>query len=387
MKKQGYFLALLIAASFQTHAAEITVAPNSMYFSGWNFSSLNPNSRPERINMSPGETISGTFNGSPLSWTVNASPTPDTFGVWTNGFNAFGTNLPANISRPSPSPGQGFINRGEAQFSSTSPFPTGTTIFFQDVDNYVNDTNRELANFRFYNCSGGQIDAAGFDFLKISTINTPSYSIQGAAPSQYWQVAATIGSDPNTVNGITIRSHEVCRIDIQALRPGSGGSINYFLGAPPNAVPTAAPTISGTLQVGSMLTGKYTYADNESDIENPAETTYKFVTSSNAAIANSAEGTTVASGTTGGASDSVPYTLQSGDLNLYIYYCVVPAAQTGASPGVEVCTVASGPVTEKPVAPKPTTPTTVPTVGVWGLISMSSMLAVFGLMRSRRRSA
>ncbi|QMV73218.1 hypothetical protein HS961_10470 [Comamonas piscis] len=244
MKKQCYLLAALIAASFHTHAAEITVAPNSMYFSGWNFSSLNPNSRAERINMTPGQTISGAFNGFPLSWTVNASPTPDTYGVWTDGFNAFGTNLPTNISRPAPSPGQGFINRGEAQFASTIPFPTGTTIFFQDVD------NNEIANLRFYSCSGVQVDAGSFDFLKISSFNTPAYSIQGDFPNQSWQVAANNSNDPNTVNGITVRSNEVCSITIQAIRPLNGGSINYFLGAPPNVVPTAVPTISGTTQVG-----------------------------------------------------------------------------------------------------------------------------------------
>lgn len=381
MTKKNCLIGLLLAASFQTYAAEITVAPDSLYFSGWTFSTLNPNSRSERINMTPGQTIAGTFNGSSLNWTVSATPTPDTYGVWTNGFNAFGTNLPANISTPSPSPGQGFINRGEAQFTSPNHFPTGTTIFFQDVD------NSEVVNLRFYDCSGVQIDAGSFDFLKISTINTPTHSIQGTAPNQYWQISANVGNDPNTVNGISIRSNDVCRIDLQALRPANGGSINYFLGAPPNVVPTAIPAITGTPQVDSVVTGSYSYADNEADIENPTGTTYKFVTSPNATISNSSEGTTVASGTTGGATGSVPYTLQPADLNKYVYYCVIPAAQTGASPGVEVCTPASGPVTDKPVPPEPPVkgPANVPTLGEWGLIGLSSIVAMFGLMRIRRR--
>lgn len=124
--------------------------------------------------------------------------------------------------------------------------------------------------------------------------------------------------------------------------------------APPNAVPMAVPLITGTPEVGAAVTGAYTYADNNADVEDPSGTTYKFVTSPNSSIANSSAGTTVASGVTGGASSSVPYTLQPADLNQYLYYCVTPAAITGASPGLEACTVASGPVTAAPVNVVPT---------------------------------
>lgn len=129
--------------------------------------------------------------------------------------------------------------------------------------------------------------------------------------------------------------------------------------APPNTVPIAVPSITGTPQVGSSVTGQYTYADNNADVEDPSGTTYKFVTSPNSSIANSSAGTTVASGVTGGASSSVPYTLQPADLNQYLYYCVTPAAITGASPGLEACTVASGPVAAEPVN---VVPTAIPTI-------------------------
>lgn len=396
MIKKSISLSIVCCLFSPAYSAEITIEPNSNYFENWRFSAFEPagqglyyydgsgNRGPNSLPSGGGQN-SGTLDGRAISWTV---PEQDaariTAGVFTSNYNTFGTNLPAGIfgPNPTPRPGQGFLNRGNGQFSSATPFPLGTTLFFQDVD------SSETAAYRFYDCAGNFIDAGDFDFLKISTINTPNHSIQGSTPNRYWNIVTTVaGNDPNTVNGISIRSPSVCRIDIQGTRPGTGGSINYFLGAPPNVVPTAAPTISGTTQVGATITGTYTYSDNESDIENPAETIYKFVTSSNAAIANSAEGTTVASGTTGGASGSVPYTLQSSDLNLYIYYCVIPAAQTGASPGVEVCTAASGPITDKPIPPTPTTPTAVPTLGAWGLISISSILAGFGLMRSRRRSA
>ncbi|MFC3217125.1 hypothetical protein [Comamonas sp. JC664] len=75
---------------------------------------------------------------------------------------------------------------------------------------------------------------------------------------------------------------------------------------PPNVVPTAVPSITGTPQVGSTVTGSYTYADNNSDVENPSGTTYQFVTSPNPSISSSSDGTVVASGTTGGQARRLP---------------------------------------------------------------------------------
>lgn len=152
--------------------------------------------------------------------------------------------------------------------------------------------------------------------------------------------------------------------------------------APPNVVPTAVPSISGITQVGSAVTGTYTYADSNSDIENPAATTYQFVTSPNPIIANSSEGTTVANGITGGASASVSYTLQPADLNKYLYFCVTPAARTGATPGLEVCSVAVGPVAN---TASPHTPRPVPGLGQWALMVLTAILALFGIATVRPR--
>ena len=392
MKKNNLLLGALFFTVFHAHGAEITVAPNSNYFSNWSFSDFQPpaqslyyydnvgNRGANALPSGGGQNI-GTLAGNSLTWTVpEQDATKITAGVFTTNRNIFGTNLPAGLfgSASTPAPGQGFLNRGTGQFSSPRAFAPGTTFFFQDFD------NTETAQYRFYDCAGIQVDAGDFDFLKISTINTPSHSVQGTAPNRYWVASAVVASDPNTVSGITIKANNVCRIDISGTRPaGTGGSVNYFLGSPPNVVPTAVPAIAGTMQVGSIVTGTYAYADNESDIEDPAGTVYKFVTSSSASIASSSEGTTVASGATGGASASVPYTLQSTDLNMYIYYCVTPAAQTGASPGVEVCTAASGPIIDKPTPPA--SPANVPTLGEWSVAALSSLIAMFGFIRLRRR--
>lgn len=151
---------------------------------------------------------------------------------------------------------------------------------------------------------------------------------------------------------------------------------------PPNTVPLAEPSITGTPQVGSPVTGSYTYADNNADVEDPSGTTYHFVTSPNSSISNSSEGTVIASGSTGGAGNGVTYTLQPSDLNKYVYFCVTPAAQTGATPGLEVCSVAAGPVAN---TVSPQTPTPVPSLGSWALMALTSILALFGMARVRQR--
>lgn len=152
--------------------------------------------------------------------------------------------------------------------------------------------------------------------------------------------------------------------------------------APPNTVPLAGPSITGTPLVGSSVTGNYTYADNNADVENPGGTTYRFVTSSNPSITNSGQGTVVASDSTGGASQAASYTVQPSDLNQYLFFCVTPAAQTGATPGLEACSVSAG-----PVANVVSTATPVPTLGQVALMALMSMLGLFGINHLRRRES
>jgi|GEM_PF-905588 len=151
--------------------------------------------------------------------------------------------------------------------------------------------------------------------------------------------------------------------------------------APPNTVPLAAPSITGTPRVGSPVSGSYTYADNNADVENPGGTTYRFVTSPNPSISNSSEGTVVASGSTGGANQTVPYTVQPSDLNQHLYFCVTPAAQSGATPGLEVCSVSAGPVVN---VVSPATATPVPSLGQVTLMALIGMLGLLGVSRTRR---
>ena len=383
MRKFACIFGALLAFGTQAHAADITVPASTAYFSGWNFSYISPNGIAETIAMNAGESRVGSLNGAALTWTVTSKVGSNT-GVHTNGRNTFGLSLPAGTSAP-PSSGQGFLDRGVGDFSVPAPYPTGTTFFFQDVD------NTEAADVRFYDCAGVMVDAGDFDFLKVSTAFTPDVSVLGAMPNRYWRVSSVVANDANTLNGIVIRSNSVCKVEITATRNTSGGGVNYFLGSPPNVVPTAIPAIAGTPEVGAVITGTYSYADNELDLENATSTgsTYKFVTSPNPTIATSGDGTTVGSGSTGGIAGPVSYTLLPSDLGMYVYYCVTPVAATGAAAGVEVCTAASaGPVIAKPVTPvtpvTPVEPQAVPSLTGVSLAGLGGLMLLLGALRRKK---
>lgn len=154
----------------------------------------------------------------------------------------------------------------------------------------------------------------------------------------------------------------------------------------PNQVPTAIPTLTGTTTVGSGVSGSYTYSDANTDAEDVSATgsTFRLVSSSDTTLTPTSPITVLASGPAGGAGVSQTlHTLQAADVGKYLYYCVTPAAQTGASPGNEACTAAFGPVvTQVP----PAAPAAVPTLSTWALTLLSAVLGV-GALRGRRAKA
>jgi plastocyanin len=119
-------------------------------------------------------------------------------------------------------------------------------------------------------------------------------------------------------------------------------------GPPPNTAPSATATLSGTAQAGQTLTGSDTYSDAENDAENAAAggSRYRFVRSVDHDVATAGDNTDDASGDTLGGSPT--YTVQAADVGDYLFYCVTPAAQTGASPGSESCSAATALVSAAP---------------------------------------
>jgi uncharacterized protein YjiK len=96
---------------------------------------------------------------------------------------------------------------------------------------------------------------------------------------------------------------------------------------PPNSAPVATNVaISGTPQVGQVLTGTYTYGDADGDAEGAS--TYRWLRDGSAIVGATAR----------------TYTLTTADEGTLIVFEVTPVAATGASPGASVQSAAVGPV-------------------------------------------
>ena len=143
----------------------------------------------------------------------------------------------------------------------------------------------------------------------------------------------------------------------------------------PNVAPVAtAVSIGGTPQQGVPLTGNYVYGDGETDAESTS--TFRWV--------RSTSGTTPAGGLTVGTGRT--YTPAASDRGQFLLFCVTPRAQTGTTPGVEVCTAATAANGGPPVVIGGPTPAAIPTLSQWGTIVMASVLALFAMVTIRRRS-
>ncbi|ARU05096.1 hypothetical protein CCO03_10700 [Comamonas serinivorans] len=189
-------------------------------------------------------------------------------------------------------------------------------------------------------------------------------------------MTSALGNDPNTVNGIAITAPNVCRIDVDGDKPSIGGSVNLFLGSPPNVVPTAVPAVSGPPLVGGTVTGTYTYADLDNNTEDAtsAGTSYAFVVSPNSTLSHSSEGTVTQGGPSNGG--AVTYSPSASDEGQYLYFCVTPIASAGANPGLEVCT----PVGQVSI-PVVTAPQPVPGLSFPSLFGLTALVGLLGWRR------
>jgi trimeric autotransporter adhesin len=102
-----------------------------------------------------------------------------------------------------------------------------------------------------------------------------------------------------------------------------------------NAAPTATSVANtGTLTVGQLLTGTYTYGDAESDPQGTS--TFQWYRADNAA------GTTNKTAISGATTST--YTLVTADAGKYISFAVVPKASSGTATGTETYSTYRGPV-------------------------------------------
>lgn len=230
----------LWGAAASSQAATITVEADSDYFSDWVFTDIQrPDGGTARVYLEPGQRAPGTLHnrsfeiyaepwpgGSPCYGNSSGDPIPEMcFGYTPSWF--MGYDLPANIGAPSRVSDIN-LRQGHGTIAFSRPVPAGTTFFFQDVD------NPETARVYFQSCTGANLDASGADVLLVSTVNTPSISLEGTAPDTHWYIQHNNNSDNFSVNGLVIQRDDVCRIHIEGWRNNNvgGGSIRYFVGAP-----------------------------------------------------------------------------------------------------------------------------------------------------------
>ena len=145
--------------------------------------------------------------------------------------------------------------------------------------------------------------------------------ISGATARTYTLVAADEG---------TLIRFEVTPVAATGTSPGTAAqspAVGPIAAAPPNSMPTATNvTISGTAQVGRVLTGNYTYGDADGDMEGAS--TYRWLRGGVAIPGANAR----------------TYTLAAADQGAMIAFEVTPVAVTGTSPGAPVQSSAVGPV-------------------------------------------
>lgn len=148
-------------------------------------------------------------------------------------------------------------------------------------------------------------DAAGTNETMIAEASSITYTIRLADLGKFIRFGITPKSSAGTTTGIEVKS--------------------AFSTAVVNSAPVATNvTITGTLIVGQILTGNYTYTQGESIAEGTS--TYKWYRCNDAQGA----GETVIEGAT-----TITYTLQAADQGKFLRFGVLPIAATSTYPGIE----------------------------------------------------
>ncbi|MES2951176.1 MAG: hypothetical protein V4858_21790 [Pseudomonadota bacterium] len=121
-----------------------------------------------------------------------------------------------------------------------------------------------------------------------------------------------------------------------------GNVTGALTGALPNDAPIAnSVAITGTSQVGTLLSGTYVYADTESDAQGASTFRWMSDTVAGAGATKSA---------IGGATAQT-YTPVIGDQGKILFFCVTPIASAGTTTGAETCSSATAAVAAANAAP------------------------------------
>ncbi|MGH8480697.1 MAG: hypothetical protein ACREXK_14305, partial [Gammaproteobacteria bacterium] len=175
--------------------------------------------------------------------------------------------------------------------------------------------------FAYSDTEGDPEGASTFRWLRDGT------PIAGATAQRYNLVAGDQGAT------VSFEVTPVAQRGTTPGRPVRSGAVGPVT-APINEPPVASRVlISGTAQVGQVLTGSFAYADRENDPQGAS--TFRWL-----------RGTTPIAGAT-----ARTYTLVAADQGATVSFEVTPVAQRGTSPGLAARSAAAGPVAAPPNAP------------------------------------
>ncbi len=175
---------------------------------------------------------------------------------------------------------------------------------------------------------------------------------EGASVYQWITADDALGTNAQSVPGATSLTYQLTNAELGKymgfrVRPiavsgtitGNQASSTVWVGPVVNDPPVVSNiTVTGTVKVADILSGHYTYSDNEGDLE--GNSVYQWYTGTDASGTGSA--------VIGGATAQY-YQLTNNEFGKYIGFKVTPVAQTGTTTGTPVTSVTwVGPVTNPP---------------------------------------
>ena len=302
---------------------------------------------PGLVDFSQIEVNSASIDGCAL-YVVFDDPsqtTDNTVFILFGGQNTNGDNFPVTIATP-------LAGSDRAEMGLGISFSFQGSEMFSEID--VNSVPLTRS-------AGGQDDgaAAGGDGPLLTVGGVGDSTVNPADPN------APPAGDPRIDDELYDLRPFVgpsdTNIFVQTLNPSDDDNIfagHIFVTKPASPAPNDPPvassvSISGTPQVGQVLTGSYLYSDVDGDDEGTS--TFAWL-----------RGTVPIDGAT-----AQSYALVAGDEGAMITFRVTPVAVSGPSPGLAINSAAVGPVTP---APDPRTPPTASSVFISGTPRVGEVL-------------
>ena len=204
----------------------------------------------------------------------------------------------------------------------TGMLQVGATLTGHYTYSDVNGDIEGTSAFKWYRAD----NASGLNKTEIAGATSANYMLQAADTGKHISFEVTPVAQTGTAQGTAVSS-------------AWAGAV-----VPAEAAPTATvQPITGTLQVGAILTGHYTYSDVNGDTEGTS--IYKWYRADDVSGLNK---TAIAGAT------AITYVLQSSDIGKYISFEITPVASTGIAQGTATSSAWAGAIVLAEAAPTAT---------------------------------